>query len=152
MKSKISRQSRKKTAVRTARMMQTTQNRKAKAEIKAAGTKRRTVESRKRKPGTKAVRTKRRIPESRKGRPGTKAVRTKRKKPESRKRKTGTKKIAENRRKKWNRASRPLQEILRNTIKLKKEIPDTGKVEEICELNKIKDPDNIKYGQKILLP
>lgn len=29
---------------------------------------------------------------------------------------------------------------------------DTGKVEEICELNKIKDPDNIKYGQKILLP
>ncbi|MDE5932441.1 MAG: LysM peptidoglycan-binding domain-containing protein, partial [Lachnospiraceae bacterium] len=29
---------------------------------------------------------------------------------------------------------------------------DTGKVKEICELNKIKDPDNIKYGQKILLP
>lgn len=29
---------------------------------------------------------------------------------------------------------------------------NTEKVEEICELNKIKDPDNIKYGQKILLP
>ena len=29
---------------------------------------------------------------------------------------------------------------------------DTGKVKEICELNKIKDPDDIKYGQKILLP
>lgn len=29
---------------------------------------------------------------------------------------------------------------------------DTGKVKEICELNGIKDPDNIKYGQKILLP
>ncbi len=29
---------------------------------------------------------------------------------------------------------------------------DTGKVKEICELNEIKDPDNIKYGQKILLP
>ncbi|MCM1253894.1 MAG: LysM peptidoglycan-binding domain-containing protein [Clostridium sp.] len=29
---------------------------------------------------------------------------------------------------------------------------DTSKVNEICELNQIKDPDNIKYGQKILLP
>ncbi len=29
---------------------------------------------------------------------------------------------------------------------------DTSKVKEICELNQIKDPDNIKYGQKILLP
>ena len=29
---------------------------------------------------------------------------------------------------------------------------DTGKVKEICDLNKIKDPDDIKYGQKILLP
>ncbi|MDE7277980.1 MAG: LysM peptidoglycan-binding domain-containing protein, partial [Lachnospiraceae bacterium] len=29
---------------------------------------------------------------------------------------------------------------------------NTGKVKEICELNEIKDPDNIKYGQKILLP
>lgn len=29
---------------------------------------------------------------------------------------------------------------------------DTSKVEDICELNQISDPDNIKYGQKILLP
>lgn len=29
---------------------------------------------------------------------------------------------------------------------------DTSKVNEICELNQISDPDNIKYGQKILLP
>lgn len=29
---------------------------------------------------------------------------------------------------------------------------DTSKVNEICELNKITNPDNIKYGQKILLP
>lgn len=29
---------------------------------------------------------------------------------------------------------------------------NTSKVEEICELNQINDPDNIKYGQKILLP
>lgn len=29
---------------------------------------------------------------------------------------------------------------------------DTSRVKEICELNQIKDPDNIKYGQKILLP
>lgn len=29
---------------------------------------------------------------------------------------------------------------------------DTSKVNEICELNQIVDPDNIKYGQKILLP
>lgn len=29
---------------------------------------------------------------------------------------------------------------------------NTSKVEEICELNQISDPDNIKYGQKILLP
>lgn len=29
---------------------------------------------------------------------------------------------------------------------------DTSKVKDICELNKIADPDNIKYGQKILLP
>lgn len=29
---------------------------------------------------------------------------------------------------------------------------DTSRVNEICELNQIKDPDNIKYGQKILLP
>ena len=29
---------------------------------------------------------------------------------------------------------------------------DTSKVKEICELNQIADPDNIKYGQKILLP
>lgn len=29
---------------------------------------------------------------------------------------------------------------------------DTSKVDEICELNQITDPDNIKYGQKILLP
>lgn len=29
---------------------------------------------------------------------------------------------------------------------------DTSKVKEICELNQITDPDNIKYGQKILLP
>lgn len=29
---------------------------------------------------------------------------------------------------------------------------DVSKVEDICELNQISDPDNIKYGQKILLP
>ena len=29
---------------------------------------------------------------------------------------------------------------------------DASKVKEICEINKIDDPDNIKYGQKILLP
>ena len=29
---------------------------------------------------------------------------------------------------------------------------DASKVNEICEINKIDDPDNIKYGQKILLP
>lgn len=29
---------------------------------------------------------------------------------------------------------------------------DASKVNEICELNKISDPDHIKYGQKILLP
>lgn len=29
---------------------------------------------------------------------------------------------------------------------------NTDKVKEICELNQIADPDNIKYGQKILLP
>lgn len=29
---------------------------------------------------------------------------------------------------------------------------NTSKVQEICELNQITDPDNIKYGQKILLP
>lgn len=29
---------------------------------------------------------------------------------------------------------------------------DITRVEEICELNQISDPDNIKYGQKILLP
>lgn len=29
---------------------------------------------------------------------------------------------------------------------------DVSKVNEICEINKIDDPDNIKYGQKILLP
>lgn len=29
---------------------------------------------------------------------------------------------------------------------------NTDKVKEICELNQIEDPDNIKYGQKILLP
>lgn len=29
---------------------------------------------------------------------------------------------------------------------------DISKVEDICELNQISDPDNIKYGQKILLP
>ena len=29
---------------------------------------------------------------------------------------------------------------------------NTDKVKEICELNQIKNPDNIKYGQKILLP
>lgn len=29
---------------------------------------------------------------------------------------------------------------------------DASKVKEICEINKIEDPDNIKYGQKIILP
>lgn len=29
---------------------------------------------------------------------------------------------------------------------------DTSKVQEICELNQISDPDNIRYGQKIILP
>lgn len=29
---------------------------------------------------------------------------------------------------------------------------DTSKVEQICKLNQITDPDNIKYGQKIILP
>ena len=29
---------------------------------------------------------------------------------------------------------------------------DASKLKEICEINKIDDPDNIKYGQKILLP
>lgn len=29
---------------------------------------------------------------------------------------------------------------------------DTSKVKEICELNQISDPDNIRYGQKIILP
>lgn len=29
---------------------------------------------------------------------------------------------------------------------------DTSKVDQICELNEISDPDNISYGQKIILP
>lgn len=29
---------------------------------------------------------------------------------------------------------------------------NASKVKEICEINKIEDPDNIKYGQKIILP
>ncbi len=33
-----------------------------------------------------------------------------------------------------------------------KEYGNTLRVREICELNQIEDPDNIKYGQKILLP
>lgn len=38
-----------------------------------------------------------------------------------------------------------------NTISIKI-YGDTSKVNAICELNQITDPDNIKYGQKILLP
>ena len=29
---------------------------------------------------------------------------------------------------------------------------DTAKVREICDLNQIADPDDIRYGQKIVLP
>ena len=29
---------------------------------------------------------------------------------------------------------------------------DISKVQEICELNNISDPDDIRYGQKIILP
>ena len=38
-----------------------------------------------------------------------------------------------------------------NNISIKK-YGDASKVKEICEINKIEDPDNIKYGQKIILP
>ena len=33
-----------------------------------------------------------------------------------------------------------------------KKYGDASRVKEICEINKIEDPDNIKYGQKIILP
>jgi nucleoid-associated protein YgaU len=29
---------------------------------------------------------------------------------------------------------------------------DTSKVQQICDLNQIEDPDDIRYGQKIILP